>query len=124
MNKHTGIVYEAVKFVLTSLNRELDEKGKTVNNEPACAILTFKEIITARKSENIANNLVDFLIIFIASPANAVLEATVRYSYVTNDFKILGSVSRISEYGNEGSCISINHLRKYCYCLRKFLGIF
>lgn len=125
MDKNLDIISKAVNYVLDYLNQMLDKETRSVNNEPLCAMLKLKEIMSARKSENVETNSVDFLIVFKSLPANAVLESTVRYSHSAKNFKVLGSVSRISEYSDEGSCITVNHLRKYCYCLRrKILGIF
>lgn len=53
------------------------------------------------------------------SPSGAFFEAMLRYSFVDNNFSVIGDVNRINKYGNQSLCVSSALLKKFCYCLSR-----
>jgi hypothetical protein len=107
-DKTTKHMKNAVDYAIQELNDQLKEF-------PKCTQLYFKEIISARKSKKMGTQQ-DYLISFVVRPSNAELEATIRYEDDKDEFKIVGSVSRLNRYGNQSACINDSNMRKYCFC--------
>ncbi|XP_065288706.1 uncharacterized protein [Dermacentor albipictus] len=58
----------------------------------------------------------DYMVTVMVKPSNALLEATIRYYEPTEQYVVLGDVSRLNRYGSQGECISDAVMRKFCYC--------
>ncbi|KAH8026139.1 hypothetical protein HPB51_016450 [Rhipicephalus microplus] len=58
----------------------------------------------------------DYMVTVMVKPSSALLEATIRYYEPTEQYVVLGDVSRLNMYGSQGECISDAVLRKFCYC--------
>ncbi|KAH7968050.1 uncharacterized protein LOC119382698 [Rhipicephalus sanguineus] len=58
----------------------------------------------------------DYMVTVMVKPSNALLEATIRYYEPTEQYVVLGDVSRLNMYGSQGECISDAVMRKFCYC--------
>lgn len=102
-------VKQAVNQVIVDLNKEL-------SLHPKCAKLKLQEIHSARQSKS--KSSVDYLVSFNVMPSKAQLEATVRCEGDDDcdNYKILGSISRLNRYGNQSWCVNDAKLRKYCFC--------
>lgn len=59
---------------------------------------------------------IDYLITLRVRPSGALLEGTVRYFEPTDQYTLLGDVSRLDKYGRQGDCIRDATLRKFCHC--------
>lgn len=57
-----------------------------------------------------------YVITVKTTPGGGVFEASVKYEADRRAFLVIGSVSRINTYGNQGNCINDYILRLYCYC--------
>jgi hypothetical protein len=115
VDANSRIVHQIVDFVLDYLNGFISEHGKSL-----CATLKLKKIVQSRSLSLIvsSNATTDYLVAFVTNPANAELEATVRYWKESNKMELIGSVSRLDRYGSQSDCISDNkELKKYCYCI-------
>ena len=126
IDKKDPVVKKAVKFVIDYINKDLEKKARMPNStKPLCAHMYLKSIILAKKSEinlkNSTNQYVDYLLMFDVSPSNAKFESTVR-SYHYDDkkaFEITGSISRLNEYASQSYCVSVDNLKKYCFCIKR-----
>ncbi|KAH6934848.1 hypothetical protein HPB50_001532 [Hyalomma asiaticum] len=58
----------------------------------------------------------DYMVTVLVKPSRALLEATIRYYEPTEQYVVLGDVSRLNRYGSQGECISDAVMRKFCYC--------
>jgi hypothetical protein len=118
VEKSSKIIRKVIDFVLSHLNRFIEENGKSQDGKSLCATLEFKEILESRVFvSNDISMSTDYLVSFVTKPANAELEATVRYWSDKNKFELIGSVGRLDRYGDQSICIKHNkELRKYCYC--------
>ncbi|CRL03323.1 CLUMA_CG016463, isoform A, partial [Clunio marinus] len=125
INKQDEIVKKAVKFVIDSINEDLDKNARVSNStKPLCAHMYLKSIKTAKKSEvrndNKNNEYTDYLLTFDVSPSNAKFESTVRsYHNAKTSFEITGSISRLNEYSSQSYCVNIDYLKKYCFCIKR-----
>lgn len=125
IDKKDDVVKKAVKFVIESINKELDKKARTPNSsKPLCAHMYLKSIILAKKSElmntNTTNQYIDYLLMFDVSPSNAKFESTVRSYHSGNKaFEITGSISRLNEYASQSYCVHADNLKKYCFCIKR-----
>lgn len=122
-DKKSSVVKEAVKFVLNYINGDLDKHAQPNNTKKLCAKLQLKNILLSKKSEvfnaGAPNEYVDYLLIIEATPSGGKFETTVRHSTKSKKFDVTGSISRLNQYASQSACISIDNLRKYCYCLKK-----
>lgn len=120
-----SIVKKAVKFVIDTINKDLEKKARMPNStKPLCAHMNLKSIILAKKSltqqTNSTNQYVDYLLMFDVSPSNAKFESTVRsFSYGKKSFEITGSISRLNEYASQSYCVTVDNLKKYCFCIKR-----
>jgi hypothetical protein len=120
-----AVVIKAVKFVIDSINKELDKKTKSPNStKPLCARMYLKSINLARKSEvfnpGTTNEYVNYLVLFDVMPSNAKFESTISsFKHSKERFKITGSISRLNEYGSQSYCVNTDYLKKYCFCTKK-----
>lgn len=128
IDKKDNVVKKAVKFVIDSLNKEMEQKARMPNStKPLCAHMYLKSIILAKKSEifnlNKTNQYVDYLLMFDVSPSNAKFESTVRsFHFGKKNFEINGSISRLNEYSSQSYCVSGDNLKKYCFCIKRKKG--
>lgn len=120
-----SVVKKAVKFVIDTINKDLDKKARMPNStKPLCAHMYLKSIMMAKKSltmdKNSTNQYVDYLLMFDVSPSNAKFESTVRsYSFGKKAFEITGSISRLNEYASQSYCVTVDNLKKYCFCIKR-----
>lgn len=119
------IIVKAVKFVIESINKELEKKARLPNStKPLCARMYLKSISNARKSEtfnpNTTNEYVNYLIVFDVMPSNAKFESTVSsFKHGKTNFEITGSISRLNEYSSQSYCVDKDYLKKYCFCIKR-----
>lgn len=59
---------------------------------------------------------IDCLITVKVKLSGSVFERTVRYFDITDEYLVLGDVSRLDKYGRQGDCIRSTSLRKFCFC--------
>jgi hypothetical protein len=119
--KSKPVVKEAVRFALNYINQDLDKNTRTNSSKQLCALLTLKNIISAKKSDIFHDNVGSYeyyLLIFEASPSNGKFESTIRYYINEKRFEISGSVNRLNAYAGQSNCVPTDNLRKYCYCLK------
>lgn len=106
---------KAVLFVLDYMNAALSGQ-KNILGFPLCAEVKLRKLSFARKSED-DNGYEYYMIVFQVAPSGAWFESTVEYDVDYQSFEISGSVSRLTLYGDESSCVSGDVLRKLCFCL-------
>lgn len=123
ISKNHTAVRTSVKIALFELNKQL----KSFSD---CEKLNLSHINYAEKKEPFEKNIldknklkmVDYLVVFITNPGNAIFEATVRQFVQPNrnstekDFKLAGSISRLNMYGNQSYCVNDSKIKMYCYC--------
>lgn len=125
IDKSESVVKKAVKFVIDTINKDLEKKARMPNStKPLCAHMYLKSIILARKSETMKSNTtdqyIDYLLMFDVSPSNAKFESTVRsYHFGNKAFEITGSISRLNEYSSQSYCVNVDNLKKYCFCIKR-----
>jgi Protein of unknown function (DUF229) len=125
IDKKDAVVKKAVKFVIDSINKDLEKKARMPNStKPLCAHMYLKSISLAKQTElqlgNSTKAYIDYLLMFDVSPSNAKFESTVRsYQATKNSFEITGSISRLNEYSSQSSCVSTDYLKKYCFCIKR-----
>lgn len=119
-SKSDKIVKSAVNFVIGHINDELKNQTDSKSRK-LCAELKMKSVSYARKAEyhNVTEPYNDYLVVFEASPSGGWFESTVRYMLKSKKYVLSGSVSRLNSYAGESDCMSIDYLRKYCYCIGK-----
>lgn len=112
-----ALVKRAADFLVVHIN-------SLISDYPRCARLQLHKITNAREEKAISQNnfessdigLKHFSMTIETVPGQALFESTFRYNGNTNNFTIVGAVSRTNLYGNQSSCISHFTLRLYCYC--------
>ena len=111
------VIDESSNIVQSAVQKIISEVNKHLAPYPKCAKLKLKKVHSARKSAY--NSSTNYLISFNVSPSNAQLEATIRCDDDKNceDYKIIGTVSRLNRYGDQSICVNDSELRKYCYCM-------
>lgn len=125
INPKSTVVIKAVKFVIDSINKELEKKARAPNStKPLCARMYLKSITLARKSEtfnpNTSNEYVNYLVLFEVMPSGAKFESTISsFKHGKKNFEITGSISRLNEYSNQSYCVNNDYLKKYCFCTKK-----
>lgn len=125
IDKKDPVVKKAVKFVIDSINKELEKKARSPNStKPLCAHMYLKSISLAKQSElqtsNSSSSYVDYLLMFDVSPSNAKFESTVRsYQSPKGSFEITGSISRLNQYASQSECVTTDYLKKYCFCIKR-----
>jgi Protein of unknown function (DUF229) len=125
IDKKDPIVKKAVKFVIDTINKDLERKARMPNStKPLCAHMYLKAITLAKVSEvslaNSTDQYVDYLLMFDVSPSNAKFESTVRsFQFKKNQFQITGSISRLNEYSSQSHCVTVDNLKKYCFCIKR-----
>ena len=104
-------------FVIKSLNRELKPFKR-------CATLSLKHIVKAETLSTSVAQLTDtmkekiiYQVEFVTVLGNAHFEATAHYIKPSKEVEILAEVSRLNRYGNQSACVTINSLKKFCYCI-------
>jgi len=105
-------VVEAAKAFMQYINFKLS----TYNT--LCAFLTLHEIHKASVEMRKDNNSIkDYEIQVTTIPGFAKFEATLRH--YNDNFKMVGSVSRLNLYGNQSICINDAKLKLLCYCIHE-----
>ncbi|XP_050722093.1 uncharacterized protein LOC127001523 isoform X2 [Eriocheir sinensis] len=110
-------LYPAAEFLRDFLNEKL-------RPYPQCEQFSKVEVNSARvyhideelKQKELQSEVRTYLLQATLSPGRVVVEASLRHSQQDNAFKMLGSVSRVSKYGDTSGCIRHDLLRQYCYC--------
>lgn len=91
-----------------------------------CSQLKLHEILSARIEQLISTEedhdslntkSTDYIVTAKTKPGNGIFEATVRHRISSEDFTIIGDVSRLNTYGDQSKCISHYHLKLYCFCI-------
>lgn len=110
-------LYPAAEFLRDFVNELL-------RPYPQCEQFSKVEVNSARvyhideelKQKELQSEVRTYLLQATLSPGRVVVEASLRHSQQDNAFKMLGSVSRVSKYGDTSGCIRHDLLRQYCYC--------
>lgn len=118
INKNSKIVKKAGKFLLEYINKDIKRmlNGTTkANGDRLCAELHLKTIYFAGETEYKTDNN-DLLVQFETWPGGGEFESTVRYVAAKDHFSVTGTISRLNTYSKHSSCVSDEHVRKYCEC--------
>ncbi|GJQ82358.1 hypothetical protein Trydic_g427 [Trypoxylus dichotomus] len=105
---HTLILI-AGQTVVNYINEMLD-------SIPDCAILSVNKVLDARyvKFWSEFKYLYQLKVIVTTQPGTGVFEGVLRE--IKDKYVVVGSISRLSMYGKESSCIKNTTLKLYCYC--------
>ncbi|KAJ3655276.1 hypothetical protein Zmor_014412 [Zophobas morio] len=117
VEKNSSLVIEAANFAVDYMNQQLEGYAQcselTMNNITDARVMTHNEDILG------GNEIKDFMIILETVPGNGVFEVTLRNTIgfnKTNQFEVMGTISRLNLYGKQSACITDFHLKLYCYC--------
>lgn len=119
IDKNSKVVRGAATFLLDFINKDIKRmlNGTTkANGKRLCAELDLKLIYFAGETEY-KSDYNDILIQFEAKPGGGDFESTVRYVKAKDQFSVTGTISRLNSYSKHSSCVSDEHVRKYCECL-------
>ena len=84
---------------------------RAVNDKQSLKTVLIKKVF----GDN-TKRLEDIQVVIETVPGNALFEATVRLDTITEQFTVLGDISRINMYGHQSDCIDVFKLKKYCQC--------
>lgn len=105
--------------VLNSAYYAVDYINSMLSKYEDCVNLTLSNVTSARihtHSEHLKFKAQDYTIIFSTTPGNALFETTIRLNNVSNVHSVIGTISRITLYGNQSHCVSEFQMKLYCYC--------
>lgn len=122
------IVQQSVKISVDHMNGIIDKK----NMKKKCEKLKLKKIHSAfalfkqvkggkvlsqqELVQSTENTYAKLTLAFELLPSNGIFEAMVGYAYDSKKFNVLGTIDRITKYGNESDCTNIRELRGICLC--------
>ncbi|CAH1390795.1 unnamed protein product [Nezara viridula] len=113
------MVKQAALALVNFMNSLLD-------NHRECSQLNLHEIVSARieqlmsteeSNDSINTKSTDYIVTVNTEPGNGVFEATVRHRIFSEDYTVIGDVSRLNTYGDQSKCISHYMLKLYCFCI-------
>ncbi|RZF32773.1 hypothetical protein LSTR_LSTR017668 [Laodelphax striatellus] len=106
-----------VDFVVNEINTLVRNGRNSTTPNMKCAKLTARRILSVRSTVFEKTVKQDhFVIMFETVPGEGIFEATVKNG---QRFQLVDSVSRVSMYGSQSSCMKNAFLKKYCYCVKK-----
>lgn len=110
-----------VKAATEAAVRQLNKLVEPYSN--ICEHWTLKSIESAQVNSESSGNynsdlhFIDYVIMFTVEPISARFEATVRKLTQSAEYRVEGSIGRISLYGNTSHCITDSReMKNYCYC--------
>jgi hypothetical protein len=117
IEKNNTMVVEGATFAVDYMNQQLDGYAQ-------CSNLTLNIITDARimsHGDHIlnGNDVKDYTIVLQTVPGEGIFEVTLRNTVgfnKTNQFEVMGTISRLNLYGKQSSCITDFHLKLYCFC--------
>jgi hypothetical protein len=117
IEKNNTMVVEGATFAVDYMNQQLDGYAQ-------CSNLTLNNITDARimsHGDHIlnGNDVKDYTIVLQTVPGEGIFEVTLRNTVgfnKTNQFEVMGTISRLNLYGKQSSCITDFHLKLYCFC--------
>lgn len=110
-------VRSMVDFVVNEINTLVRNGRNSTTPNMKCAKLTARRILSVRSTVFEKTVKQDhFVIMFETVPGEGIFEATVKNG---QRFQLVDSVSRVSMYGSQSSCMKNAFLKKYCYCVKK-----
>ena len=107
---------KATAFLVSKINRDLS------SHKNICALLTLTEIRSAQiQKANAAINIktlqkITYQVTFRTAPGDGLFQATVSQSIPSNNYTVLGDISRINRYAGQSDCVFDPRMRLYCYC--------
>lgn len=105
------VVVKVADFLMFYINSKLSDY-------PQCANLTLHEITTATVEVGRESRLVkDYELHITTVPGFGQFEATLRAN--NGEFQMVGTISRLNEYGNQSICVNNAKMKLLCYCNQK-----
>ncbi|XP_077519495.1 uncharacterized protein LOC144129324 [Amblyomma americanum] len=99
------------------LDKVIDATVSQPNDKVLRFVRHFHDVIGRRvQLGKKATAPLDYMVTVLVKPSKALLEATIRYFETTEQYVVLGDVSRLNRYGSQGECISDAVMRKFCFC--------
>jgi len=84
-----------------------------VEHRNNCVPLEFKRISDV---QIVDDKLAKYSIIFETTPNGAIFDGMVIHNKETNEFQLIGLISRVNLYGSTSKCMESYFLKNYCYC--------
>lgn len=106
------IINQAAQFLVRHINEVLLGDYKDI-----CVPLQLKRISDA---EVVDSKLAKYSVIFETIPNGAIFDGMVVRKNVTDNFELVGLISRVNLYGSTSKCMQSYFLKNYCYC-RSFI---
>lgn len=114
------IIAQQVKLVIDWMNQELSKARTSKTKKLLCSTRNVTKIISAQKSDvinhNTTNEYSDYLIMFAASPSDAIFESTIRHHRFRDNNFVIENVSRLDEQSWQSFCVHSDDLKKLCFC--------
>ncbi|XP_065164526.1 uncharacterized protein [Atheta coriaria] len=105
---------EIIKVVNFTLNEHINALLKQYDE---CYNLLLNVILDGRHFVSNSNvNYEDYTVTFRTIPGGGIFEATVRKYNDSNEYNLLGTISRLNLYGNQSKCVHDVYAKLFCYC--------
>lgn len=115
-NKEDPLVQRGAHVLVDWINNEVSEKTKNMNTSDShCASFNLSSVESVVSSETTKH--IDYRIKFNVVPSDASFDAIVRsYREGPEKLELIGSVSRLTEYGSTADCVYDSKLKVFCFC--------
>lgn len=127
-NKHISTNQEFLKPVANFITETINKLIYSYSDGKLCVEYKLAEIRSAKMSDFYSrsnNETYQYVMMVITTAPEDKFEATVEVmNWKLEDFKISGTISRLSRYSEKSVCVHEAVLKKYCYCKNFKTNIF